>query len=184
MADVFGGLTGDPDGPGDDDGAGGDRGRKLAALERVLDGAVLWGLELEPRFRVLAATVEPRPDRYPWGALDDRRIQLLCFPVSTILASLRQQGEPELLSFTEEQLVDVVAALGGAPLQTPLFSRPEPRPGEWGPRFSLEGRSTAPDGRRSTITVSAREDGLSLDLFARFDDLELRGPAGDQLPWP
>lgn len=176
MGDVFGGLTG---GPGDPS-----RTADLSGLEVVLDGAALWGLELEPRFRVLAATVEPRDA--VWGEAADRRVQVLCFPVSTILASLRRttEGRREVLTFEEPQLVDVAAAFGGAPLAGPVFGRPEPRPGTWGPSFSLEGRSSAPDGTGRTVTWSVAADDLQLDVFARFDDLELRDARGEPLALP
>jgi hypothetical protein len=176
VEDVFGGLTGGPGGGG----------VQPSALEPVLDGAALWGLELDPRFRVLAATFEPTPARYPWPSTDDRRIQVLCFPVSTILGVMRRQlpTTTELLSFTEQQLVDIVAAFDGAPVAAPLFAQPEPRPGLWGPRFSLEGRSTAPDGTRTTLTLLLTHEDLELRLFARFDDVALRGPEGAALELP
>ena len=179
MGDVFGGLA------GAGSGAGAGR-RELAALETVLDGAALWGLELDTRFRVLAGTFEPAAERYPWGEVADRRIQVLWFPVATILASLRREvdGERQLLSFGEEQLVDVVAALGGAPVAAPLFDQPEPTTGAWGPQFSLEGRSTAPDGTTRSITLRARTDELWFDLFARFDELELKDARGRDLALP
>jgi hypothetical protein len=159
---------------------------ELDGLERALEGAAVWGLELDPRFRVLAATFEPAPDRHPWGDLEDRRLQVLCFPVSTILASLRQRvdGKVVVRRFTDAQLVEVVAALAGAHADAPLFGRPEPRPGEWSPEWSLEGRSTAPDGTRRTLTVQLRADDLELDVFARFDDVELKGPDGGERPLP
>jgi hypothetical protein len=177
VGDVFGGISGGPD-----DSAGQD----VATLEAVLDGAALWGMELDPRYRVLAATFEPVAANHAWGETSDRRLQVLCHPVSTILASLRRDhdGGRELLAFTEEQLVDVVAAFDGAPVSTPLFGQPEPRPGTWGPRFSVEGRSTAPDGTSRTLTVSLRHEELSLDVFARFDDIDLKGPDGTELAWP
>lgn len=158
-------------------------GIEVAALEPVLDGAALLGLELEPRFRVLAATLEPTVDRYPWGEADDRRIQVLCFPVSTILASLRERAGDRIgvREFEVEQLVDVVAAMGGAPVAGPLFDRPEPRAGEWAPAFSMQGRSNAPDGRLHTVTLSTRHDDLDLDVFARFDEVEVKDPAGESL---
>ena len=176
MTDVFGGLAGGPAGRSD-----------LSGLEHVLEGAALWGLEIDPRFRVLAATFEPTADRYPWDAeADDRRIQVLCFPVSTILASVRRENDEvkELLAFEEEQLVDVVAAFGGAPVEGPLFGQPEPRPGTWGPRYSLEGRSSAPDGISHTLTVHAWADDLQLSLFARFDDIEVKDRDGRDLDLP
>lgn len=180
MEDVFGGLAGRPgDGPG---GGGPD----LAALNEALDGAALWGLELDPRFRVLAATFEPTAERYPWPDAGDRRIQVLGFPVSTILGSFRREQPmtTELLSFSEEQLVDVVATFDGATVTAPLFGQPEPRPGDWGPRYSLEGRSTAPDGVATTLRLSLRRDDLALDLFARFDEVQLKGPDGADLVLP
>lgn len=157
------------------------------ALERlgaVLDWAALWGMELDTRFRVLAATFEPSLERYPWGESDDRRVQVLFFPVSTILASLRRldEDEPALVTFDVAHLVDVVAAFDGATVPPPLLGRPEPKPGEWGPRFSLEGRSTTADGTRNTLTVQLRTEDLELDLFARFDDAEVKDPAGEELP--
>lgn len=155
----------------------------VAALEPMLDGAALLGLELEPRFRVLAATLEPTVDRYPWGETDDRRMQVLCFPVSTILASLRQRDGDQVTvrEFEVDQLVDVVAALDGPPVSAPVFGRPEPRPGEWAPAFSMQGRSGAPDGTRHTITLSVSHDDLELDVFARFDEVEVKDPRGEQL---
>lgn len=179
MSDVFGGLAG---GPGDE-GSGGVCPERLDA---VLDGAALLGVQLDPKFRVLAATFELTVDAYVWGAVDDRRIQVLCYPVSTLLAALRRRGEGagELLAFDEEHLVDVVAAMDGAAVTAPLFDQPEPRPGEWGPRFSLEGRSTAPDGVRHTLRASIRHDDLELDVFARFDEVALRDAAGGDLELP
>jgi hypothetical protein len=154
---------------------------ELDGLEEVLRGAAVWGLELDPRYRVLAATFEPTADRYPWEPTEDRRLQVLLFPVSTILASLRHRepdGRLVVRRFADDQLLDVVAAFGGTAVDGPLFGQPEPRPGQWAPEWSLEGRSTAPDGRRRTFTLSLRADDLELDLFARFDDLELKDATG------
>ncbi|MBS3941194.1 MAG: hypothetical protein KG028_09580 [Actinobacteria bacterium] len=155
--------------------------------EHVFAGATLWGLELDPRYRVLAVTLELAPEAHPAGEVPDRRVQLLLHPVSTILASLRSlgpDGSRRLHTFGDGQLVEVTAAFGGAPLEAPLFGRPEPRPGEWGPQFSLEGRSTAPDGVQQTVTVSAATEDLELDLFARFDVAECKDPAGQPLELP
>lgn len=169
----------------------------LADLEQVIVGAALLGLELDTRYRVLAATLEPTPERYPWGSgtagveVVDRRVQLLVSPVSTILGSLRRRvptadGErTEVYTFSEEQLVDVVSVFDGAPVESPLFGRPEPRPGSWAPEWSLEGRSTAGDGITGTLTVSVRHhDGageLALDVFARFDEVQVKDPFGTDL---
>jgi hypothetical protein len=169
----------------------------LAELDAVLDGAALLGLELDTRYRVLAATLEPTAGRYPWrrgaGGVEivDRRVQVLVSPVSTILGSLRRRvptedGErTEVYTFSDEQLVDVVSAFDGAPVEGPLFGRPEPRPGSWAPEWSLQGRSSAGDGVANTLTVSVRyDDGageLALDLFARFDEVQVKDPFGNDL---
>jgi hypothetical protein len=159
---------------------------ELDGLEQVLEGAALLGLELEPRYRVLAATFEPSADRYPWEPTEDRRLQVLLFPVSTILASFRhrEDGRLVLRRFEDAQLLDVVAAFDGADVTGPLFGQPEPRPGQWAPEWSLEGRSTAPDGRQRTFTVALRHDDLELDLFARFDDVELKDATGQERSLP
>jgi hypothetical protein len=154
------------------------------ALEEAFSGAALWGLELESRYRVLAATLEPSVDAGAWE-LADRRVQLLCSPVSTILGALRRwhRDQPELVTFEVEQLVEISSGFGGAVLEPPLFGRPEPAPGQWGPRFSLQGRSTAPDGRRSTVTFAVEDADARLDVFARFDLAEVRDAEGALL-WP
>jgi hypothetical protein len=157
---------------------------EVARLDRVVDGAAVFGAELETTYRVLALTVEPTPDRYPWGEVADRRLQLLASPVSTMLVALRrvaEDGTKELLTFERERLVDVVAALDGPRITSPVVGLPEPRPGEWAPRFSLEGRSTAPDGRSRTLRLELEAGDLQLGLFARFDDIELRGTDGSPL---
>lgn len=164
-------------------GAPGDDGPSVVVLERALEGAALWGLELDPRYRVLAATIEPLADAGPWELPEDRRIQLLCFPVSTILASLRRTDvdPPEQITFDIEQLVDVSAGFGGAALEAPLFGRPQPAPGEWGPAFSLQGGSSAPDGRTQTATFAVEDDEARLEVFARFDAFEVRDEQGEEL---
>ena len=183
MTDVFGGLAGDPDGH---DAAWLSDG-EVARLSEVLEGAAVLGAELEPTYRVLAMTLEPSSEGSPWNATKDRRVQLLASPVSTLLVSLRRvtaDGTKELLTFEQDRLVDIVAALDGAQVTGPLFGRPEPRPGEWGPRFSLEGRSSAPDGTSRTLRVELAADELSFGLFARFDQVELRDAAGQPLAVP
>jgi hypothetical protein len=156
----------------------------IGDLEDVLQQARLWGAELDPRFRVLATTMELAEGSGPWELGEDRRIQLLCFPVSTILASLRRTSvePPEQVTFETEQLVDVTAGFGGAVLEPPIFGRPQPAPGEWGPAFSLQGSSSAPDGRRRTLTLAVADAEARLDLFARFDAFEVRDADGNELP--
>ncbi len=152
-------------------------------LEEALAGAQLWGLELDTRYRVLAATLELAAGTSPWELVDDRRIQLLCSPVSTILGALRRHTEDgeQPVTFEVEQLVDVSASFGGCVLEPPVFGRSEPAPGQWGPVFGLQGRSTAPDGRAQTATFCVADEEARLDVFVRFDDIEVRDAAGRQL---
>jgi hypothetical protein len=155
----------------------------FAPIADVLAGARCWGIELEPRYRVLGITVEPDPLRAPGTAGE---FQLLCFPVSTFQAVLTRptgdgDGERmELLTFDLAQLTAVSERLGGPRIAAtaPIFGSPEPRPGSWGPRTSLEGRSSAADGTRATLTLDLLgDDRARLRLFARFDDVELRDAA-------
>jgi len=153
----------------------------LDAIGSAIAGGRCWGLELDERYRVLAVTVEPDPLRAP-GTTGE--LQLLCFPVSTFLASLTRperdgSGRRALLTFTQEELVAVSQRLGGTAIGSDVFGRPEPRPGTWGPRHSLEGRSSAADGVRRTLTLElVDEDDTQLRVFARFDDVELRDRDG------
>jgi hypothetical protein len=153
-------------------------------LDGVLSRGELWGLELEPRFRVLAVTLELAPGDGPWQLGDDRRIQLLCHPVSTILGALHRfdtDDAPQLVTFEADQLVEVATAFGGVTLTPPVFGRPEPRPGQWGPRFSLEGRSSAPDGRSRTVTIEVADADARLRVFVRCDTVEVRDANGAAL---
>jgi hypothetical protein len=153
-------------------------------LDRVLAGARLLGLELDTRFRVLAATIEPDPDRHPRGEVEDPRLQVLAHPVSTFLGALQRHvdGQARIETFETEQLSDVAAAFAGEPLQAPVLGRPEPRPGEWGPQFSIQGRSTAPDGRSRTVTFAVSTGDAHLRVFARCDVLEVRDAGGNDVP--
>lgn len=151
------------------------------ALSAVVTGARCWGIELDPRYRVLAVTVEPDPLRTPGTAGEH---QLLCFPVSVLLVSVTRRfvedGEDRtaLVTFDLEQLTAVSERFGGASIETSPFGHPEPRPGAWGPQHSLEGRTSAPDGTGATLTLDlTTEDGARLRLFSRFDDVELRDGA-------
>jgi hypothetical protein len=153
------------------------------ALERLLAGSPLLGLELDTKFRVLAATVEPPADRHPRGDAADLRLQVLAHPVSTLLGALQRQVENQarIETFDTEQLSDVAAAFAGATLQAPVLGRPEPRPGEWGPQFSIQGRSTAPDGRSRTVTFAVSTGEAHLRVFARCDVLEVRDAEGNDV---
>lgn len=149
---------------------------ELTAIERQLEHAQLWGLEMDPTYRVVAATF------IGTGEDDDtstRPVQLLLHPVSVILASLHSNGA--LMRFDAEQLVDVSRAFGGARPELPIFGRPEPRPGAWSTPWSLEGRSHAPDGRRHTATLRVTDGDDTLAVFIRFDIAELRDESGAEI---
>ncbi len=153
----------------------------LETLGEVVEGARCWGVELDPRYRVLAVTVEPDPLRTPGTAGEH---QLLCFPVSVLLVAVTRPvvedgaSQTALLTFDLDQLTAVSERFGGATIDVGPFGQPEPRPGAWGPRHSLEGRTSAGDGTRATLLLDlATEDGARFRLFARFDDAELRDGA-------
>jgi hypothetical protein len=150
----------------------------LDAIADVVTGARCWGIELDPRYRVLAVTVEPDPLRAPGTAGEH---QLLGFPVSVLLVAVTRpvvedgSERTALVTFDLEQLTAVSERFAGATIDERPFGLPEPRPGTWGPQYSLEGRTSAADGTRSTITLDlSTEDGARLRLFARCDDIELR----------
>jgi len=152
----------------------------LDPFETLVAGARCWGIELEPRFRVLAVTVEPDPLRVA-GTPGEH--QLLCFPVSVLLASLTRgasapDSPPTLLTFDLEQLTAVSERFAGVAIDAPVFGSPEPRPGSWGPRYSLEGRSSAPDGTGRTLTLDLVDGDARLRVFVRCDDLEVRDRGG------
>jgi hypothetical protein len=148
-------------------------------LDAVLDGALLHGVELEPTYRVLSATIEPQPGRVVVHG-DDPRVLVVAHPVSTLLATLREDlgGTGIVRTFEASDLPHVVAALDDVRLAAPCLGLPEPRPGTWGPSWSLEGRSHAPDGTAETLTLSVADATLRLDLFARCDVVELRHADG------
>lgn len=192
-------TAGPPSGPaaeGADPPTSGSAGR--GAVAALLEGAVLLGAELEPRFRVLGLTIEPvgvAPEtRAVTAPVDDPRRLVVAHPVSTLLVSLTEPAPgsregPEghagparkvtVRTFALEALPDVVAALDGPRLAGPFLGLPEPRPGAVAPRWSLEGRSSAADGTSETLTVDATSaDGVRLVLFARCDVVEVRSPDG------
>ena len=153
--------------------------RVPAAASALLGRGRCWGLELEPRWRVLGVTFEP-----PGGG---DLLQLLCSPVSTFLVLLTREvaGRPTIVTFDAAQLPAVGTRLGGAVVGPEPFGAPEPRPGAWGPQWSLQGRSSAADGIRTTLTLDLQEDDARLRLFARFDAIEVRDAAGAlRLAWP
>jgi len=150
----------------------------MQALSDVVGGARCWGVALDARYRVLAVTVEPDPFRSP---LTVGEHQLLCFPVSVLLVTVTRPiiedgvRRTAVMTFDIDRLTEVSERFGGAVIPTDPFGRPEPRPTAWGPVHSLQGRTSAPDGTRNTLTLDLRtDDGARLQLFARFDDVELR----------
>lgn len=158
----------------------------VAALATVLEGARLWGLELDTKFRVLGATIEPDPAAHPvQPAPEDRRLQVVLHPVNVVLASLRrrmQDGTVTLETFTEAQLVDVVDSFDGPVLTGELLDRPAPTRGEWAPRWSMEGRAQVPDGRTHSLTVRLTADGgREFDFYATFDEVVVRDPDGNDV---
>jgi len=58
----------------------------LLRIDAVLLGARCWGVELDPRYRVLGVTVEPRPDRHGDLGGDEGLLQL-------VLQALRPQAQ-------------------------------------------------------------------------------------------
>ncbi len=157
--------------------------RLLEALEQRLDGAHLWGLELDLRYRVAAATFETTPDRYPLNrqALgEDSRLQLLLFPVGRVAGALHEMDGETPRRFRIEQLLEVVASFEGATVTAPLFDRPEP---DLGGRFSFTGASSAPDGWAHRFTVTLRDPQRRLLVVTvTFDDVRLRTPQGQEVP--
>lgn len=160
----------------------------LEAVDACLDDARLWGLELNTRYRVLAATFEPRPERHPRPDREDARLQVLLYPVAEIAASLRRHtrdGDVHVETFEVDQLVDVVDSFGGARVGVPLLSatgrslESSPLGGE----LSMEGRSQAGDGDTHVLSVHLEADGgRRLDLEATFDEVRVHDTDGQEIP--
>lgn len=165
--------------------AGAVDGDRLRALEQALDGAALLGIEVDLRYRVLAATFEPQPGNHPDGEVDDCRLQVLLFPVGEIKASLRRRdraGAVHVETFTPDQLVDVIDSFGGATVDAPLFDQPDPSDA-WPAELSLQGSTVAPDGTAHTLTVQLDgEGGRQFGLHATFDDARVHDATGDEIP--
>lgn len=142
----------------------------LAALQRLLDGASWLGAEIDLQYRVLALTIEPGDT--PTSA-DDPRRQVLLSPASTIKVCLRVDEEPPRVeSFEVEQLPDVVAAMDAPALTGQMVGPGDPSHG-W-PALSLGGRSNAPDGHTHRVHLAATTGARTLELFATFDEVEVR----------
>lgn len=153
-------------------------GLEISSLRELLRAGPIWGAEIDTRFRVLALTVEPAPDRHPDPDAEDRRLQVLLYPVATVAAALVQHDDdgPTVLRFEESQLPDVVAALEGpVPSGDPI---PEVHPDldAIADRLSLRGQATVGDGILHHLHLVLRADDLSLELWASFDEAEVRPP--------
>ncbi|MBW3659354.1 MAG: hypothetical protein KY457_11995 [Actinobacteria bacterium] len=153
-----------------------------AAVDELLTDARVWGLELETGFRVLAATVEVEVGRHPDGpTVDDPRLQVLFHPVARVAALLTRQepgGPVTIERFGEAQLPLVVDRFDGpVPSRVVLDGRPDPS--GWAPELSLEGASSAPDGRSHALELALEgPGGRHLRLAVWFDEIELRRPDG------
>jgi hypothetical protein len=142
----------------------------------MLTAAELLGAEVDLRYRVVALTVEP-----PGAGDADRRLQVLFHPASTIRVLLGRidDGRLTIAEMQPEHLPDAVAALDGPVPTVASIDGDEPTLPAW----SIDGRSDAPDGRSHRFELRAvSEDGRHLVLYATFDTVELRTPAGDELP--
>ncbi|MEX0868579.1 MAG: hypothetical protein WD011_02810 [Nitriliruptoraceae bacterium] len=153
-------------------------------LERTFESAVLLGGDIDESFRVLALTVEPDKTRRALlrttaDDAADPRWQLLCHPVSTVIANLQLPREKRILTFTTDEFADVLSAVGGGKLRRPIFGAPEPHADDWGPQVSFRAQSNAPDGRTARARFSTRSDDTAFDLFVRCDVFEVRDATGD-----
>lgn len=150
----------------------------LDDLRDLLRSGPVWGAEVDTRFRVLALTVEPGEGRHPDPSATDRRLQVLFHPVGRIAASLVEVTDdgPVVRRFAEELLPDVVSALDGAlPQGDPLPPAP-PDLDALAPRLSLRGEARTGDGTRHHLHLHLADEDLTLDLWAAFDDYEVRPP--------
>ena len=144
-------------------------------LSDLLRSARIWGAEIDIRFRVLALTVEPAA---PPDASDDPRLQVLLHPVSAVAASLVEDTDEGSVvrRFDEQQLPDIVALFDGATTTTdPLLDRPADLDA-LSPRLSMRGQATMGDGILHHLHLHLEAEELSLDLWASFDEVEVRGP--------
>lgn len=156
-------------------------------LRDLLTSGPVLGAEVDLTYRVLALTIEPGPDGHPAGAVDDARLQVLFHPVGTIAAALVRHdhddvdGPRSVLQFEPDQLPDVVNALDGAvPLGDPLPDR-LPDLDAMEQRLSLRGMAQVAEGHDTPLALNLVHDDLTLDLWATFDDVEVRSPDGTVL---
>jgi hypothetical protein len=147
-------------------------------LGDLLRSGAVWGAEVDLRFRVLALTVEPPADVHPDPTAADRRLQVVLHPVSRIAASLVEDTDDGVVvrRFDETQLPDVVAALGGSVTTTDPLPGSPPDLDALAPRLSMRGESSTGDGTREHLHLHLVADDLSLDLWASFDEVDVRRP--------
>lgn len=151
-----------------------------ATVAALVTGAPVLGAEIDLGYRVLAITIEPAPEAHPEPDADDARLQVLFHPVARVAAVLADtsQTPPVLRRFTEDHLVDVVAALDGRPGEW-RFDGPPPQPETWAPELSMDGASTAPDGRSHHAVLDLDDPaGLRLRLAVWFDEVDVKRPDG------
>lgn len=156
-------------------------GGRLAALERRLDGARLWGVEIDLRYRVAGVTFEVDPDRHPLGTMfaHDPRLQVLLFPVGRLTGSLRPAAASAPVPVAVERLVELVESFDGPRISAPLFDGPAP---DLGSTPSFSGSTSARDGWAHRFTVRLSDaDGRSLILELTFDAVRVRTAAGEEV---
>jgi hypothetical protein len=152
-------------------------------VDRLVAASPVLGADVDIRYRVLAITVEPPADLHPRGAVEDRRLQVVVHPVGTIAAAMVDHADPTrptVLQFDETQLSDVVAAFADTVSTVPVFPPALPDVDALGDRLSMYGTAQTGDGTASVLHVHlVQPDGaLELDVWAGFDELEVRGPDG------
>ncbi len=159
---------------------------ELDLIRPLLTSGPLLGAELDLQYRVLALTVEPAAGRELWAEGDDaedQRVQILLHPIAEVAASFRErdEGGVRVLTFTPEQLVEMVAVMDDARLDGDPFPGNRPSREGWGPRASMQGSSGATDGRTHHVHLDVDSPPYRFVLHATFDDVEVRGPDGEQL---
>lgn len=152
-------------------------------VEQLVAASPVLGADIDIRYRVLAITVEPPADLHPGGDVDDRRLQVVVHPVGMIAAALVDRADPDrptVMHFDETQLSDVVAAFADTTSTVPPFDAALPDVDALGERLSMFGSAQIGDGIASVLHLhlEAPDAPLSLDLWAGFDELEVRDPAG------
>ena len=159
---------------------------ELARVATVLTSGPVLGAEIDLEYRVLAVTVEPTDGRDLWGESeppDDARVQVLLHPVAEVAASFHDlTGDGvRVLTFTPDQLPDMVAVVGEVHPDGEVFPDGRPSREGWGPRPSMQGSSGATDGRARNLHLDLATDDYRLRLHATFDDVEVRDAGGEQL---